>query len=82
MIFKRTWIYYIVGTIIFVVLFGFNMGYCLFLLMGFGVGILLNNWIKGLYDDTVNAFFTGELRKRETKRKELEQELERLKMGD
>jgi len=52
------------------------------MLMGFGLGYLLHNWIFEKYTDFVNAFFTDELRKRQIKRKELEQELERLKEGD
>jgi uncharacterized metal-binding protein len=80
--FKRTYIYYIIGIVVTVVIFGLNKGYFLFLLLGFGVGILLHNWVKDMYDNTINAFFTDELRKRQMKKKVLEQELERLKEGD
>jgi uncharacterized membrane-anchored protein YhcB (DUF1043 family) len=55
------------------------MIYCLFLLIGFGVGIFLYSWVKNLYDNTINAFFTGELHKRQMKQKELELELEKVK---
>ncbi|MGA2476979.1 MAG: hypothetical protein ABSF73_10205 [Terriglobia bacterium] len=80
--FKRSWIYYVIGAVVFVAVFGINKGYWLFMLMGFGLGYLLHNWIFEKYTDFVNAFFTDELRKRQIKRKELEQELERLKEGD
>jgi hypothetical protein len=80
--FKRTYIYYIIGIIVSVVIFGLNMYYFMFTLLGFGVGILLHNWVKDMYDNTINAFFTDELRKRQIKRKLLEQELEKYKEGD
>jgi hypothetical protein len=80
--FKKHWLYYIVGTVVFIVLFGVNKGWCLFLLIGFGLGILFHGWLKDMYDNTVNAFYTGEVHKRDMKRKELEQELERLNQGD
>ena len=88
--FKITYLYYIIGVIVTIIIYGLDKAYFLFLLLGFGVGILLHNWIKGLYDDTINAFFTSELRKRQMEKRELEQkldrlneiELERLKEGD
>jgi hypothetical protein len=80
--FKRIYVYYIIGIVVSVVVFGLNKGYFLFLLLGFGVGILLHGWVKNMYDNTINAFFTDELRKRQIKRKLLEQELEKYKEGD
>jgi hypothetical protein len=82
MMFKKNWIYYIVGTVLFVVLFGINKGWTLFLFLGFCLGFILHNWLDNLFTDWKNAFFTDEVRRRENKRKELEQELERLKQGD
>jgi hypothetical protein len=80
--FKINWLYYLIGVALFVALFGYDKVLCLFLLIGFGIGYLLHNWLNGIYTDFVNAFFTDELRKRQIKRKELEDELERLKQGD
>jgi hypothetical protein len=80
--FKKTYLYYIIGIVVTVVIFGLNSGYFIFLLIGFGVGILLHGWVKNMYDNTINAFFTDELRKRQIKRKLLEQELEKYKEGD
>jgi hypothetical protein len=80
--FKKNYIYYIAGAVVFVVIFGIDKLGSLFLLLGFGLGYLLHGWVNGLFTDWKNAFFTGELRKREMKVKELEQELERLKEGD
>jgi hypothetical protein len=80
--FKKSWIYYIVGTIVFIVLFGIDKMWTLFLLTGFSLGYLLHNWLNNIFVDWKNAFFTDELRKREMKKKELEQELEKLKQGD
>jgi hypothetical protein len=80
--FKKTWLYYIVGTALFLILFGINKEWTLFLLIGCGVGLLLHNWIDNIFIDWKNAFFTDELRKREMKKRELERELELLKQGD
>lgn len=80
--FKRNWIYYIVGIAVFVGVFGWNKGYWLFMLIGFGLGFALHNWIYDKYIDFINAFYADEVRKRQMKRKELEQELEKLKEGD
>lgn len=80
--FRKEWLYYVTGTIVFFVLWGLNVGYCLFILIGFGLGVVLHSWIMGMYNDTVNAFYTNESRKRSIRQKELEQELEKYKEGD
>jgi hypothetical protein len=64
------------------ILFGVNKGYFLFTLIGFGIGMFLHNWIKELYDNTINAFYSSEKQKRDNRKKNLEQELERLNAGD
>jgi hypothetical protein len=79
---KRIYVYYIIGIIVTIVIFGLNKGYFLFMLTGVGVGLLLHKWVKEQYNNFTNVFFTDELRKREMKRRLLEQELERLKEGD
>jgi hypothetical protein len=79
---KKSYLYYVAGTAIFVVLFGLSKEWCLFLLIGFGLGYILHNWLDDMFINWKNAFFTDELRKREMKKKELEQELEKLKSGD
>lgn len=80
--FKKQYLYYIVGTIVFVIIYSFDKIGTLMLLGGFGIGYLLHNWLRGMYEDTLNAFFTTETRKRQMKKRELEQELEKLKEGD
>jgi hypothetical protein len=75
----KTIIYYAVGIALTVIIWGLNSVYFLFLLLGFGIGIFLYKYVKDMYDNTINAFFTGELRKREMKEKELELELEKIR---
>jgi hypothetical protein len=79
---KRNWIYYILGIVITIILFGWRKDYFLFLLIGSGLGLLLHTWVKDIYDNTINAFFTSELTKRNMRQKDLELELEKLKKGD
>lgn len=81
-IFNKKNLLYIGGAIFCIALFGYDKVYFLLLLGGVGLGLLLHNWIKGMYDDTINAFFVSELTRRQIKKKELEQELARLNEGD
>jgi hypothetical protein len=80
--FKKEYLYYVLGVVGVIVVFGIGQLYFYVLLAGFGVGYLLHDWIKGMYDNSINVFFTGEVRKRSMKRKELEQELEKLNSSD
>ena len=80
--FKKQWIYYILGIIGFSVLYGYDKFYCLFVLVGVGFGVLLHDRIQETYNDTIDSFFSNESRKRQMKKRLLEQELEKLKQGD
>lgn len=75
---NKNHIWYILGSIVALVVFGIDKIYFLFMLAGVGLGLVLHTWVKGILDNMTNVFFTNESLKREMRKKELENELQKI----
>jgi len=80
--FNRNWIYYIIGVVVIVGVYSWDKVGLLLLFVGGMMGYLLHGYVRGIYDDWNEAYFNNEKRRRDIRKKVLEQELEQLKQGD
>lgn len=80
--FRKSQIWYIIGGAIALAVFGIDKAWFLFMLMGIGIGLILHGWVSGILTDMSNTFYDNESRKREMKKRDLENQLEKLKIEE
>jgi hypothetical protein len=78
----KTLIYIIVGVVIFLGIWLFNMISGVALMIGFGFGILLHNYFNSLFKNWQKSIYLSEKADMEQRKRELQAELEKLKLGD
>ena len=78
----KTLMFIAVGISVFIGIYLISMISTLTLLIGFGFGVWLHNWIKDIFKNYQKGIYLSEKADMEHRRKELESELEKLKLGD
>jgi hypothetical protein len=75
----KTLLYIVVGLVVFIGIWLFNMVSGIALLIGFGLGILLHNYFDSLFKNWQKGIYLSEKADMIHKKLELEAELKRLK---
>lgn len=78
----KTLIYFVIGISVFLGVYLFDMFYALTLLVGFGFGLLLNNYIKDIFKNFQKSVYLSEKSERENRKRQIQAELEQLNRGD
>jgi uncharacterized membrane protein YhiD involved in acid resistance len=78
----KTLAFIVIGVSVFVGIYLFTMVGALALLVGFGFGIWWHNWINDIFKNLQKRIYLSEKADMEHRKKELEAELNKLKMGD
>lgn len=75
----KTLIYIIVGLVVFLGIWLFNILSGVTLLIGFGFGVLLHNYLDSMFKNWQKNIYLSEKSNMQQKQRELEAELEKLK---
>ena len=78
----KTLIYIIIGVSVFLGIYLFSMFSALALLVGFGFGVWMHDWINDIYKSYQKNIYLSEKAEIENRKRELESELEKLMKGD
>ena len=78
----KTLVFIIVGISVFIGIYLFSMVGALALLVGFGFGVWKHDYVYNIFKNYQKGIYLSEKSNMENRKKELESELEKLKMGD
>jgi uncharacterized membrane protein len=78
----KTLLIIVIGSVVFIVIWLVSILVALSLLCGSGIGILLSKSIKDIFDNIQRNIYLSEKENISSRKKELESELEKLKLGD
>jgi uncharacterized SAM-binding protein YcdF (DUF218 family) len=71
---KINFIYYIIGTVIFIAIYEYSKIDVMFLLCGFGIGLFLHSWVNKMFKDFTDNFYRSETQNRKNKLLQLQKE--------